>query len=164
MKKRIKQYINNYNSTDMPLTSSCGFGYSSSTSNAAEVGHFYVINASTPIDITDSNNSNMLDYYYHTFTVSSSISVPISNSIFTCNIDSSQNYNNPNGNPNGKIFGVVSTNNNTVSAISYSEDYVSLYNFATLYNKVTSAADSVGSQNSKNYSNTIQEDVPKKEE
>ena len=151
MKKRIKQYINNYNSTDMALTSNCGFGYNSSTANSAEVGYFYTVNASSSINITD---SNMLNYCYHTFTISPSISIN-NNSIFTCNINSSQNYNNP----NGKIFGVVS-NTNTVSAISYSEDYVSLYNFADLYNRVTNSAVCINSQHSKKYNNTIQADVP----
>lgn len=154
MKKRIKQYINNYNSTDMTLTSNCGFGYSSATENSAEVGYFYTINANISINITD---SNMLNYCYHTFTISPSISIN-NNSIFTCNINSSQNYNNP----NGKIFGVVSNNisANTVSAISYSEDYVSLYNFANSYNIVTNAAVCINSQHSKKYNNTIQADIP----
>lgn len=151
MKKRIKQYINNYNLSDLNLISSCGLNYKTTLEEDDNgIGYFYVVNSNTPIDI---KSSNMSDYYYHNFNVASSSVVTNANNIFTCNV---------NNKSHGKIFGIVSSNTstNSISVISYSEDYGSLYHFANLYNQVRNRAISISSQRSKNYNNTIQADVP----
>lgn len=104
----------------------------------------------TTCGISYNSNKFVIGDYFHTTT--SSIN---NNTLFT--ISSSTQPNENENQPDGKVFVVVSSNNN---CISYSEDYGTLYHLCNEYNEIIKKLESLNLNISFNIS--ISSDTPSK--